>query len=294
MLAQRTFSQVERGRYYVALSLEEAEHLRGVLHECKARGRSLVPNSTASLALRLPSDRTLLDCSTNYAPAKSFQEQSADQLFRFLNSDTYYTPRQFNLLLMALQDNTREHRQSYFELVRSCRRRKQRPVQMTPLNRVFTTPDEYHLLEHRATLSRIRKAIHTRGMFLHDFFQKADHNKDNRLSSSEIYSGLRWLGIEISPGEIHELVRYIDQNADGQVSYKEIRGAMLRSGMGAEDEAKELLAAAGVAGGNVEDLAEEIEIHKIEELYEDRDAAAKKPDVEPLPHDYLKNIEIKL
>ena len=32
MMSQHTFSQCEDGRYYVALSLTEAEHLRGILH----------------------------------------------------------------------------------------------------------------------------------------------------------------------------------------------------------------------------------------------------------------------
>ena len=50
MMEQQTFFRIENGRYYVALSLAEAETLRGVMH-MRQLAPLLGPESTVALAL---------------------------------------------------------------------------------------------------------------------------------------------------------------------------------------------------------------------------------------------------
>ena len=101
------------------------------------------------LALRLV-DKTELDATPGYRPGPDFMQSTAEQALRFFDSKLYFNERSFNLLLMALQDNQQDIRRAYYETVRSCRRRRQRPISQTALAKVFTTPDEYHLLQVRA------------------------------------------------------------------------------------------------------------------------------------------------
>jgi hypothetical protein len=53
---------------------------------------------------------------------------SAQQCFRFIDSEDHYEDRQLALLLRALQVNSMEMRQAFFLDVRGCRRRHQKNV----------------------------------------------------------------------------------------------------------------------------------------------------------------------
>lgn len=57
----QAFIEAQQGRFVVALSLQEAESLRGCLH-LAARGKGLVEDAPATAALRL-TDGTCLDSS---------------------------------------------------------------------------------------------------------------------------------------------------------------------------------------------------------------------------------------
>eukprot|EP00938_MAST-03A_sp_MAST-3A-sp1_P006960 g6960.t1 len=241
------------------------------------------------LGLRLL-DGTLMDRTPGYDSASSFMQTTATQCFRFLNSESFFTPKEFNLLLMAIQKNSTKKRRGFYELVRSCRRRKQRPVEMLPVNRLFTTADEYHLLEYRSTLSRIRREIHSHGMYIQDAFARMDVNKDTLLSCSELYSGLLWLHVKVTPGDIHRLVTYMDSNNDGMLSFRELKGALIRSGVMSQNEADDV--ALSNSTEEQEELAEKIEIIEIKELYEKEEKEEKK--IDPVPLEYLKKMEIKI
>ena len=51
-----------------------------------------------------------------------------------------------------------------------------------------------------------------------DAFRAFDANRNGTLGCSEMYGGLTWLGLEIVPEEIYELVKIIDSDHDGRVS----------------------------------------------------------------------------
>jgi len=132
---------------------------------------------------------------------------------------------QMNMLMRALQKNSMQSRRLFFEEIKKCRRRKQVPWEETPLMQLFTTPDEFKLLNLRATVSRVRNLLRLKGMYLLDAFRLWDYNKDEELTVQELYGGLSWLGLKLSPADIQDLVNSIDIDHDGLISFAEFKQA---------------------------------------------------------------------
>ena len=110
----RLLRAAETGRYFVALSLAEAETLRVVLH----RHKGTLPG----LALRLlPAGGCVLDHSPSFREGPGFQRDTATQVLRFLDSEMYYSSSQVNLLLKVLQHNQPWQRASFLENMIACR-----------------------------------------------------------------------------------------------------------------------------------------------------------------------------
>jgi len=118
----------------------------------------------------------------------------------------------------ALQPNSCDERQEYFFDVRKCRRRRQIPWQGTPIARLFTTPDDYALLQFRAVATKVRSACVKRGLSLVDAFRAFDRDRDGILKPAEVYAGLKWLGVDIAPNEMQDILRHIDMDGNGIVT----------------------------------------------------------------------------
>jgi hypothetical protein len=205
----RAFNTIQSGRYYVALSLVEAEALRGILH--LRQDRTLVDGASTSVALRL-TNGMLLDASGGYFAARPYHQAMAEQVlvsnrswavrwrlslvvrvqaYRFLDCDVDFNEKQITLLLRCLQVNDCAARVTWFSDVRACRRRRQvswRAAQelrwpygdgafaqmdlgRTKLSRFFTTPDEYAILQPRAAIARVAGLIRAKGMYPRDAFR---------------------------------------------------------------------------------------------------------------------------
>ena len=61
--------------------------------------------------------------------------------------------------------------------VRSCRRRRLADWHGSPLAKIFTTADEYHLLAFRAVVSRTRRALEMKGLLLLDAFKVRERER---------------------------------------------------------------------------------------------------------------------
>ena len=114
--------------------------------------------------------------------------------------DSLATPR--CALSQAVEENACKEREIWFTDIRACRRRKQLPLASTPVARLFTTPDQYHLLQHRATVARIRSLVFAKRMFLLDVFNAFDSDRNGLLGCSELFSGLVWLGTCGAPARL--------------------------------------------------------------------------------------------
>ena len=131
--------QVQHGRYWAVLSLQEAEALRGVLHQ---RQRDpLVPGARACVALRaVHHGGAVLGASYGFAehakPPAPQQVLAATQALRFVDSETQFTSRELAAVLRAVQANPCPDRERFFADVRQCRRRQAVALSGTPVSQV--------------------------------------------------------------------------------------------------------------------------------------------------------------
>jgi Ca2+-binding EF-hand superfamily protein len=222
MLTQRLYYRVQAGRYYVALSLVEAECMRAALHQ--SFGMPLVPGIDTTVALR--TDRTMLDFSAGYLPAQKFQDSTAQACFRFIDSNVNYQPRELNLLLRALQSNSCEKRYNFFVEVMSNRRRKQKDPATSSLSKVFITADEHHLLSYRIATGRITAMLKSRGMYPRDAFVHFDRDRDGLLNYEDLKKGLEWLGLKLDQALLLGFMKEVDKDKDGFINLDEFKKAV--------------------------------------------------------------------
>lgn len=204
------------GRHYVLLSLDEAEHFRGILH---GRGSSaLLPSETTSqgplttgaMWLLGDEDVTLLGHAKGYERRCLAQHHSMVNSFRFVNSDVYFNDRALTVLLRVLSENTCEERQKWWSDVRACRRRRQVALDATcPVSTVFTTLSEFQFMEYKASVCRIQYELQERGMLVFDAFRAFNSSNSGLLNCSELYGGVEYLGIPFTPEQIYDLMRRI-------------------------------------------------------------------------------------
>jgi Ca2+-binding EF-hand superfamily protein len=221
-LTQRMFYRVQAGRYYVALSLFEAECMRAVMHQQSAL--PLIPGRDTSVSLS--TDRTQLDATYGYEPAQSFQHSTAHACMRFIDSQVNYQPREVMLLVRSLQNNKLEDRYNYFVEVRSNRRRKQIDPATTALSKVFITADENHLLNYKIASGRITSLLKSRGMYPRDAFVAIDRDRDGLLSTEDLQLGMEWLGLKLDRSLLAGFMKEVDKDKDGRINLDEFKSAV--------------------------------------------------------------------
>ena len=170
-----------------------------------------------------------------------YQQDIASNCLRFTDASTAFNLAELNLLLRAVQANDCGLRVRWFDAVRSCRRRSQIPWARTSLALLFTTADQYELLESRAQRLRIRTLIKRKGLFVVDAFRMFNRAGNGTLTCTEFYSGVCWLGLTLSVESIHSIVRSIDSDNDGLISIHDFKSSFHEDG----DE-EEVLAASVV------------------------------------------------
>lgn len=166
LLLSDKFREQHEGRHYVVLSLAEAETVRRIMH---------VSGDSIGVGLRLrviPMDFVTLDSvCCDSPPTESYQEGIARQCLRYFDGELTYAEKDIGSLLRGVQASTCRRRALYFEQVIGCRRRLQRKWQSTPLAKVFSLRSEFHLLQQRGLITRMRLGIKARGATYYEAFQ---------------------------------------------------------------------------------------------------------------------------
>lgn len=222
MMAKSMIHRIQAGRYYVALSLAEAECMRAVMHA--QSGSPLIPGKDTIVALR--SGKTILDKTVGYCPAETYQDLSSQACYRFIDNEVNYLPRELSFLVRSLEANLCEKRREFFMEVRSNRRRKQDDLASKPIAKVFATPDETHVVHFKIASGRIIAMLKSRGMYARDAFAAIDTDRDGLLNFQELRKGLEWLGLKIDTALVREFIRQLDKDNDGYINLQEFKGAV--------------------------------------------------------------------
>jgi len=137
LMQAQHFLRGDVGRYWVALSLREAETVRGALHVAIDGDAPLVPGSRCGVGLRI--GEMLLDAvgaaqldgsAEPFVPPPRQQMRAAVHALRFVDSQLAYTPPQQRSLLRLLRADRCEERHAWFADVCACRRRPQGQVRV--------------------------------------------------------------------------------------------------------------------------------------------------------------------
>ena len=261
LIERGDLDQEETGRHFVAVSLAEAETIRYAMQVRNELGKPLVDGDDAKnpktvialwvldMAGRMRRKKAgpkpllpepiLLAKSVGYTKPPRFQRDTMLQAFRYINSNMYFTDYELGILINGMQANPMAARKDFFNGVRTRRRRNGEDVMATPLAMLFSTADEYQLIERRAMRSRLRRAILSKGLMLRDAFLKFDYDDSGHLSEDELYGALRWLGVRVTAGETARLIRDMDTDDSGNIDYEEfIAHLEARDDEDAAEEAK--------------------------------------------------------
>jgi hypothetical protein len=146
-------------------------------------------------------------------------------IYRFANSETFFSDKALLALFRVLQRNTMEQRSDWWCDIRGCRRRYQIPVRSKamPIGAIFSFIDEYEFIRHRATIERIRVGLNEKGMLVFDAFRAFNSSHTGLLTNSELYGGLDWLQIPFQPNEVYEFVKRVAFDNAGLISYNDFK-----------------------------------------------------------------------
>jgi Ca2+-binding EF-hand superfamily protein len=218
-IAQQFRSQ--DGRFFVLLTLQEAEHFRGLLHS--RLDKQLIASETgahptqAALWLISDSDTICLESTLKKDHERVTeqtvlgpQHRSMSSCFRFVNSDTYFDTVDLTVLLRVLESDSCEQREKWWYDMRRCRRRRQIPLDGSfPVATLFNTKDELHFMEYKAIIKRVQAGLQDKGMLIYDAFRAFNSSRSGCLSCSELYGAMEFLGIAFTPNQIYDLVKKI-------------------------------------------------------------------------------------
>eukprot|EP00397_Hematodinium_sp_SG-2012_P000034 GEMP01000034.1.p1 GENE.GEMP01000034.1~~GEMP01000034.1.p1 ORF type:complete len:2592 (+),score=768.95 GEMP01000034.1:4628-12403(+) len=225
------YLQLEKGRYFVCVSLHEAETLRACMH---AKEHSFVQPDAAFVlrsSLRKWSPCAPLDESYGYKPGMSdLQTRQAMACFSFFNCVVEPSTGEVNLLVKALCQSRTSERLRWFQEIQQCRRRPRiENIQTSGLVRVFAD-DEQEILAIRriGLLTKVKSALRKRDLMPDDAFHRFDIANRGSISLADLWLGLTLLKVKsgLSLQEASELFLLIDGRKHGQILLSQWRQAL--------------------------------------------------------------------
>eukprot|EP00808_Paulinella_micropora_P015456 g71669.t1 len=298
MLTSGRLRREEHGRYYVLLSLAEAETIRRVLHV--RYSRAPLPGKPAAqfclrympvASLKTPTFSTapvknedgktmlgdggglILDASHHWRRgtegvtlAPEYQKSAAFNVFKFFNCDRHFLEPALNVLIRALQLNPPSSRETFFATTVGSRRRLVTRWQDTPLAKVMTVSDEWALLCQRSLAILLRDAIEAKGLTLWQAFTLFDADNSGDLGPEEVYGAIKFLEVPgLMADDVLDFLESGDANRNGRLDFQELVD-LLYPGKGEDTADAQEEAAALRVDTQKRELASKVEPYGGEEL----------------------------
>eukprot|EP01061_Rhynchopus_euleeides_P007779 TRINITY_DN1682_c1_g1_i2.p1 TRINITY_DN1682_c1_g1~~TRINITY_DN1682_c1_g1_i2.p1 ORF type:complete len:3842 (+),score=1703.90 TRINITY_DN1682_c1_g1_i2:1018-11526(+) len=180
------------------VSLAEAETLRWMLHTAQPSVQHLTGMALStvhgspvagSAELLLPRDHPHLLCT------------------RFLNAEMYYSDSELRVLEETLRCATLPDRRAFFFEALRLRQRQRGMFTDTPVERLFTPAEEWHLIRTRGQIEYIGNALKvsaSKGVDVREAFSR--HSTDGAASPEQLYMLLQSLATGLSPGDVQNVV----------------------------------------------------------------------------------------
>lgn len=238
---------VHYGRYWVAVSLAEAETLRRILHV--SQGKPLLDGLDIEAALRYSpmsapgapvagDSGVIFDASTGWTKGTvavtgctPYQSAVAHNCMRFFDCDMHFPESALNILLTSIQQSLLTERELFFQSNIGARRRMDRKWQETPLAKVFSVADEWAVLKQNAYCSFMFEAIARKHLTLWEAYTGFDADNSGMLDPAELFGAFLWLGAnDCTPEDIVDFMGAVDLNQDGLVDYNEYVAALGKAG----------------------------------------------------------------
>lgn len=231
-----------RIRYQVAVSLAEGETLRRIIHSQQGVLRS------AGIALRSV-EGAVLDQShlMRHLPEAVHPQDSAVAMadekrimsgllcLRFVNNEMFFSPEEVDTLLEALARVPVAARVAFFTETLRLRRRERNRWADTPLAKVLTEREAWHLLGARAKLEQFNAALQARrNVDLLSAFLRWDADNDGRLNYGELQRCFESLQLGFSPRDLAEIIPLADPKHTGFVSEEQLRATFSVRDTGAQ------------------------------------------------------------
>ena len=144
-------------RYFVALTLAEGETIRRLLHD----HRQQPVLKYCGIALRT-SEGAVLDVSPRFPKSLLMDNHETNvdiQCLRFFNSEMYFTTNQLTSLSRALHLSNVSDRLQLFEETLRLRERERNNWSDTPVAKIFTKEEDWHLMQGRSALNRLNSML---------------------------------------------------------------------------------------------------------------------------------------
>jgi hypothetical protein len=179
----------------------------------------------------------------------AYQTMSVLESVRFLDSEHHFNECAVDAILRAGVQHTEPiMRKSWYDEIRACRRRQKIPglakgagdprekgassfVSNLPqgalhIAAIFRAEDEFERLALRCTRTKIASELSVRGLHAVDAFRVFNPSRTGLVNCSELWGGLEWLGLpDLTPDQIHGLMRLLDHDNDGLLALHEFKQA---------------------------------------------------------------------
>lgn len=234
------YYQFQQGRFYIAVSLQEAAGIRALIHtwrqfEAGRFAHTGDQDPVPALALRMCGSGALQDATDSYVPGPPMQLFRAVQAMKYFNGDADYSAQGERALLRALQRSEKRQRQQFWMNVCICRRRKFLKLTDEPITRVFSFDNEVVHLGCAVLAHRVMSWIPSKGLGYSEAYEFL--SQEGVLDLDMLKKQLELIfRTSFPPLLVNTFFDRLDTDRDGHISFAEFKSGIMAMTGAVHDE----------------------------------------------------------